>query len=151
MDRNNSLVKKIIMGILIILPLCFWSCFSEKTPTEKEFLGVWKSQYDEILVLENDSLFRIDNLKAKTLFGETSPEKISGIGKWEIIKKYGGWRLHMEFSDYAINGVSEKKGFHTDFYILGSNFLGNKPPWVIRSWDEDDLDYSVFKKQLIRF
>jgi len=147
MERNNLLVRKIIiMGILSIFSFGLGGCFSEQIPTKNDIVGVWKSQYGETLTINNDSSFIADNLKTESLYRKASKEKINGQGNWEIVKKKDVWILHLSFSIYVKDGIKNDRGQGFPLYIRGDGFLGNKLPWRIHSWDEDDFDFSVFKK-----
>jgi hypothetical protein len=145
MDRNTLLVKRIIMGLLSSFILGLNGCFFEQSPQKEYFIGEWESQYNEVLILNEDSSFYMKNLRSEILFRDASQEKINGEGIWYIDKK-SKRKIHLRYLNYTINDIDTKKGYDTNFYVSGSGFLGNQPPWKIHSWDEDFDNYSIFQK-----
>jgi hypothetical protein len=146
MDRNIILVKNIIMGVFGIFTLSLGGCFSGNIPTKDDFVGVWKSQYDEILTLHQDSSFIMKNFRSEMLYRKSSEGNVNGKGTWHIKRENGIWHLYLHYSDYNVNEINIENGFNDVLYVRGSGFLGNTSPWKIHSWDEDDIDYSVFNK-----
>jgi hypothetical protein len=145
MERIYLLIKKIInIGLFGIFS--FGGCLSGHSPTKEYFVGEWKSQYDEILILNKDNSFIVKGLKTENLYRSTSQKRVTGEGKWEIKKEEGLFQLHLIYSVYIKDGIRDDRGHGYPLYIRGSGFLGNKPPWKIHSWDADDFDYNVFKK-----
>jgi hypothetical protein len=147
MERNNLLVKRAIMGIFSGFLLNLFGCTPGQYPTEKEFVGEWKSQYDEVLILNEDSTFVMKNLRSEVFLNHISGEKIDGKGTWRIeTPKHSIWSLRLNYSVYTRNGVCDENGFGEHLFIRGSGLLGNKPPWRIHSFDGDGYEFSVFKK-----
>ena len=143
MERNNLLVKRIMLLIVSGVLTVFSSCSKLPPLMMEDLVGVWKSQYDEILILNKDSTFTVENFKTEHLYRKISNEKVNGQGKWEIKRENKEWILQLEFSVSIKDDIKESKVWNYPLYIGGSGLLGNKFPWTIRSW-YDDPDFSLF-------
>jgi hypothetical protein len=130
----------------------FYSC-SKLVPKREDFIGQWKSQSGEVLILKEDSSFVIQQFliekeSCEFFFNKSSETKIDGEGKWSLIDKKYGKKLHFSFSRYSYDSITSTKGFGITLSFIGSGFFENRLPWQIYDFkgDPDDAPQSTFRK-----
>jgi hypothetical protein len=127
---------------------------------EEELIGVWSASDGAELSLNADKTFSLKGFDpAYWKIGWRNKKhsfKVDGIGEWKIENRNKKLILNLSFTEvmgevpHRIYNEVTKEYVNTrvnySLEISGCGFLGNKRPWILRSYYEDDFDFSVFRK-----
>jgi len=147
MERNNLLVRKIMLLTIGGFLTTLLSCSKLPSLTSEDLVGQWKSSMNEILILYADSTFEakdilISSSQAKDMFSDASEIRIGGKGTWKIYKNW----LCLAYSSFVKNSEKIEKGYNFTLSIKGSGFFENRLPWKIVNGIGNDEGITVLKK-----
>jgi|GEM_PF-2043281 len=110
--------------IYIYVLLVAFVCFSCKNVQKNDIVGIWKSEDDCVLNLNQDGTFKILNLPESVLFDKKSNKKLySSVGKWELINFENKWEIELLFP----KSESKPYSFSNALYI--ERKFGDKNGW----------------------
>jgi len=147
MERNNLLVRKIMLLTVSGFLTMLMSCSKLPPLMMKDLVGRWESNKNEVLILYADSSFEAKNIEisensAKFVFGDVSEIRIGGKGTWDIYKN----KLCLHYLSFVKKNetIEKKYGFYTS--VIGSGLFENRLPWKIVSWMGDVEEFNTFRK-----
>jgi hypothetical protein len=139
-------MKYFILGLFVFLSAC-----NEPDFEIKEFVGVWKSDDNATITLNQDGTCTLIGLNNSVIsIAKSESEKLNTEGTWTIVKNInsgitGGKSTGIKIS-YSLMDRNGKGGIL--FYISGQGNSENNPPWDLFVWkgDPDEMAKYKFKK-----
>ena len=147
MDRNNLLVRTVMLLTINGFLAAFLSCSKLPPLMSENLVGQWESNMNEVLILYADSTFEAKDVvlgshTANDMFNDDSETRIGGKGTWRIYKN----KLCLSFSSFDLKNRTIEMGYNFTLSVRGSGLLENRLPWIISGWLIDDEEFNTFKK-----
>ena len=145
--------------LIFLFSVLLQSCNNSK-PTEKDFVGLWKSNDGATIELKEDGSYSANQINYYNFFfdKELQNKTIDFTGTWSLIEARNGKRkvelksnkTYQDFGvnkNYTINGESHSHKIGVSFEISGQGAFENTPPWELFVWIGDPGDARKYKFQ----
>jgi hypothetical protein len=136
---------------IINLILCFYfflsSCKEQKFETN-EFVGVWKSDDNATITLNQDGTCNLSGVNNSIIsIARNEKEKLNTNGTWKIVNNInsgitGSFNTGIKIS-YELMNRKGKGGI--DFYISGQGVNEQNKPWDLFVWKGDPDEMLKYK------